>query len=116
MFTTIHRDANRLLAKLRCDTLIVGSALGILLTLTAASATTSAQGCALVENVASGRLGNWTLSGRQQGTWTANVVSRGGSRTAHLYHRGFTEVTIRRRFGYHKAASAPPTRTWRGTR
>ncbi len=105
--TTIHLDTNRSKARLRWGGLMPRSlarlAVCFLLTLTAASTTTPAQRCVFVEDFASGTLGSWTLSGRQKGAWTAKVVSRGGSPAAHLYHRGFTEITIRRRFAYHKA-------------
>lgn len=55
------------------------------------------------ENFESGTLANWTIGGRQQGTNVAEVVSRGGSQVAHLYHRYFTEITMSRGFDYDPA-------------
>lgn len=48
----------------------------------------------------SGTLDNWTIGGRQLGINIAEVVSRGGSQVAHLYHRYFTEISMYRDFGY----------------
>lgn len=48
----------------------------------------------------SGNLDNWTIGGRQQGINVAEVISYGGSKVAHLYHRYFTEIYMYRDFDF----------------
>jgi hypothetical protein len=42
----------------------------------------------------SGNLALWTIDGRQLGINIAEVVDRNGSKMAHLYHQGFTEIDL----------------------
>lgn len=57
-------------------------------------------GGTFVDDFESGNLDNWIIGGRQQGINIAEVVSRGGSQVAHLYHRYFTEIYMYRDFQY----------------
>ena len=54
----------------------------------------------LLDDFESGNLNNWTISGRQQGTNVAEVISRNGSKKAHLRHDDFTEIELKRAFNY----------------
>lgn len=42
----------------------------------------------------SGNLDLWTVNGRQQGDNLAEVVDKYGSKMAHLYHQGYTEIDL----------------------
>jgi hypothetical protein len=56
------------------------------------------------DNFESGDLNNWTVGGRQQGTNVANVVDCGaGNDCAHLYHAGFSEISLARAFAFDAA-------------
>jgi hypothetical protein len=54
----------------------------------------------LIDDFEHGTLANWTVGGRQNFTWTADVVSRHGSLMGHVYKNGFTEVTLENTFNY----------------
>jgi len=49
----------------------------------------------------SASLAQWTVVGRQQGTGSASVVSRGGSQVAEVAHQAFTEIGLQRILDYH---------------
>ena len=55
---------------------------------------------ALIDDFEHGTLDNWTIGGRQNFTWTADVVSRHGSLMGHVSKDGFTEVWIENAFDY----------------
>jgi len=64
--------------------------------------TTSARAEVLFsDDFESGSLDKWVIGGRQGGVANvAEVISRGGSQMGHLYHKGFTEITIEKTFAY----------------
>ena len=67
--------------------------IGLLLTTTGAHA-------ALIDDFEHGTLDNWTIGGRQNFSWTADVVSKYGSLMGHVSKDGFTEVTVENLFDY----------------
>lgn len=57
------------------------------------SMTSQSKGAILSDNFESGNLNLWTMDGRQfGGTNVAEVIDRNGSKEAHLYHTGFSEI------------------------
>jgi hypothetical protein len=53
------------------------------------------------DNFESGNLSLWTVDGRQQGLANvADVVDKYDSKMGHLYHQGFSEITIEKSFDF----------------
>ena len=62
--------------------------------------TTAGVHAALIDDFEHGTLDNWTIGGRQNWSWAANVVSKHGSLMGHISKDGFTEVTLENLFDY----------------
>ena len=60
---------------------------------------------AFIDDFETGTLDKWTLGGRLQWSWTANVVNRHGSQMGHLAKDGFTEVGLSNLFDYSSVQS-----------
>jgi hypothetical protein len=58
-----------------------------------------------VDDFEDGTLNNWTIGGRRNGTNTSEVVSRNGSKKAHLRHQDFTEITLEKTFAFDPSMS-----------